>query len=201
MRILNVSALYPPEVIGGAEIGVHNVASELARLGHDLHAVTLARNECDSIEADYDRDGVQVTRVPLSNLYWPYDAATKPSGQLRKLAWHAVDTHNPAMVRRVANIVRERAPDVVLTNNLQGFSTAVVPGIVSMGIPVVHVVHDFSLLCVRTALYRGGNRCGERAARCTDCKVLTRPRSQAQQPWPGLSAGEVYNDSGTLKIV
>ncbi|MGV0960718.1 MAG: glycosyltransferase [Limnohabitans sp.] len=169
MRIGVISALYPPLSIGGAEVMAAQLVRGLAPLD-DVHVLTL--------DAPQAPTPVQmgVERVQLHNLYWPYDRQKAPHASVKRLAWHVMDTANPFMVSVVERWVRTHAFDVVCTQNLQGFSTAIWPMMSRLGVPVVHVLHDFSLLCPRTILYRNARLCGHAAQRCAECRWLTWPR-------------------------
>lgn len=185
MRILNITSVYPPASVGGAELGAHNIAQEWLTQGHEVHTLALcaptAAERCDNQEGA-EVDGVAVRRIPLQNIYWPFDAATKASHPLARLSWHAIDTHNPFMARRVLQHAREIQPDVIFTRNLQGFSTAVLPALQALDVPLIHVLHDMSLICVRTALFKNNAACGEQQRRCLDCRALTLPRRRHLYP-------------------
>jgi glycosyltransferase involved in cell wall biosynthesis len=176
MRILNVSSLYPPNVVGGAELGLKTMSDAMSAAGHDVHVATLAPPPGEGAPVGQDSGDVTVHAVPLANVYWPYRRGGRSPSAAMKLAWHGIDTANETMARRVARIVRRVQPDVVMTRNLQGFSTAVMPAVARTGVPLVHVLHDYALLCPQTTLWRNGRGCGLRSARCTGCKVLTAPR-------------------------
>lgn len=178
MRILNISALYPPHVIGGAELGLQVIAEAMADAGHDVHVVTL-QPPAHLQKTDAMRDGrVTVYAVPLGNIYWPYDAQRANRPRAQKMLWHGIDTANVVMAKRVERIVRRVQPDVVLTHNLQGFSTAVMPAVKRAGAPLVHVPHDYSLACPQSALWRNGRGCGFQKQRCGGCRFLTAPRQR-----------------------
>ena len=176
MRILNVSSLYPPNVIGGAELGLQTIAEAMTEAGHEVHVVTLRPPERLKLAANRKDSRVTVHSVPLANAYWPYEPGAPTRRAAHKLLWHGIDTANAVMARRVEKIVRCVRPDVVLTHNLQGFSTAVMPAVKRTGVPLVHVPHDYALLCAQTALWRNGKGCGFRSDRCTGCRLLTAPR-------------------------
>lgn len=176
MRILNVSSLYPPHVVGGAELGIHTISEAIARAGHDVHVVTLDPPSRSGTPAAAANGPVTVHRVPLANVYWPFDASRGAQSRFRKMLWHGIDIENAVMARRVRQIVRRIRPDVVLTHNLQGFSTAVMPAIKQTGVTLVHVPHDYALLCPQTALWRNGRACGVLDERCLRCRALTAPR-------------------------
>ncbi|MBT8091725.1 MAG: glycosyltransferase family 4 protein [Gammaproteobacteria bacterium] len=178
MRILNVSSLYPPNVIGGAELGVRTLAEAMAEAGHDVHVVTLQPPAEAAAPATAEPSPVTVHAVPLANVYWPFVPGGAKHSAAGKLAWHSIDTANHVMARRVEKIVRRVKPDVVLTHNLQGFSTAVLPAIKRAGVPLVHVPHDYALLCPQTTLCRNGSGCGFQKDRCSGCRILTAPRQR-----------------------
>lgn len=64
MKICFVSAEYPPFTVGGAGVYAKNLSYELAKLGHEVHVISLGfdRGVRDSIE-----DDVLVHRVPVLN--------------------------------------------------------------------------------------------------------------------------------------
>ncbi|MDH3533250.1 MAG: glycosyltransferase [Gammaproteobacteria bacterium] len=176
MRILNVSSLYPPNVIGGAEFGIQTIAAAIADAGHDVHVITLQPPPGIGNVAAAPSGAVTVHNVPLANIYWPFGASRGTASRARKMLWHGLDTANAVMGQRVGRIVRRVRPDVVLTHNLQGFSTAVMPAIKRTGTSLVHVLHDYALICPQTVMWRNGRGCGTRDERCAGCRVLTTPR-------------------------
>jgi len=167
--ILIVNQLYPPYVIGGAEKSVSLLAEALVRAGNRVVVVCLTPGDKREDEV---RNGVNVVRLPLDNLYWAFDNTQKP-GALKRILWHLRDRWNRKAARRFADVVDAFKPDVVHTNNLMGFSVAVWQVLKSRGIPVVHTLRDYSLLCGRATLFRHNHICEHR---CTDCKALTSNR-------------------------
>lgn len=197
MRIGVISALYPPISIGGAEVMAAQLVNGLSPLD-DVHVLTL-----DSLQPNIPQAG-GVQRVPLQNLYWPYDHHKVSRSSVGRLAWHVIDTVNPWMVSVVEQWARSHQFDVVCTQNLQGFSTAIWPMLSRLGVSVVHVLHDFSLLCPRTILFRNGRLCGHGEQRCTECRVLTWPRfkhAQAVDAVVGVSQAilKLHQDHGLFQ--
>jgi len=178
MRILNVSSLFPPNAIGGAEITLKTLADAMAADGNDVHVVTLAPPDHRYTAPETGDRLVTAHHVPLANIYWPFDSLRHSRSHLSKAIWHGIDTANVIMAHRVERVVRDVRPDVVVTHNLQGFSTAVMPAVKRAGLPVVHVLHDVSLICPQTTLSRGDRNCGNGRARCCRCRMLTAPRRQ-----------------------
>ncbi len=172
MRIGLISALYPPTVIGGAEMMAEQLVDGLLAKGMDVSVLTLQAPQQSVSQTAH------ITRTPLQNIYWPYSRSQKAPSILKRLAWHAIDTSNPWMGSQVQRWAREHKLDVISTHNLQGFSTRVWPALQELRLPIVHVLHDFSLLCPRTVLYKNGRVCGLQDQRCTECRWLTAPRAK-----------------------
>ena len=68
----------------------------------------------------------------------------------------------------VAEVVARTRPDVVHTHNLPGISTGVWEVSRRQGVPVLHTIHDYHLLCPRTTLMRrnGTTPCRPHPALC-----------------------------------
>lgn len=60
MKILFLSAQYPPEVKGGGELSTHIIAQGLTKLGHTVRVVTSGARE-----AEYEINGISVLVLPL----------------------------------------------------------------------------------------------------------------------------------------
>ena len=162
MKVCLVSSLFPPRIIGGAEVMVGHAADGLQAAGHSVSVVTTAPR------AETGREvvrGVRVHRIRIGNLYWPGAAPRAP--RALKPLWHTIDLWNPVVHRRLRRIVRDERPDVVHTNNLGGLSPAVWAAARAEGVPVVHTPHDYALTCVRAMrLTRGGRICESQCATC-----------------------------------
>ncbi|WP_066552010.1 glycosyltransferase family 4 protein [Croceicoccus bisphenolivorans] len=168
MRIAIINTLYPPTTVGGAERSVAVLAEGLARTGHDVHAIVL--DDVGSVRTE-TVVSVRVHRLPHGNAYWPFDG--KQRGKLEKAAWHLRDRGKATVEDSVAELLNQIAPDVLHTNNLTGFGSGIVPMARRMGLPVVHTLRDFSLLCARASLFRDGQDC---TRRCIACRAITTPR-------------------------
>jgi glycosyltransferase involved in cell wall biosynthesis len=166
MKILVISTLYPPHVVGGAEKAAALLAEGMVRRGHEVIVTSLHPGSEEVVEV---RNGVRVYRVPMDNFYWPFGQKKKPPAFVR-LAWHLREMWNPRAARRVAQILDTESPDVVHTHNICGFSLAVWLEIRRRNLRLVHTVHDYYLLCPRSNLFRNGHICHRR---CLDCRLLT----------------------------
>jgi len=168
MRISILNSHYSPEEVGGAERSVRWLAESLTQDGHDVTIICLGRARTSEILG-----GVKVERIALRNIYYP-TAAGSPSA-LTKLFWHGRDTFNAGMAAEVGRLLHDIQPDVLHTNTLSGFSTAVWSVAKAQRIPIVHTLRDYYLLCPNTAMYRQGGPCN---GRCHACRVFSWPRQR-----------------------
>ena len=99
MRVLIVNTLYPPADVGGAERSVAQLAEGLAGAGVATTVWTL-RGGAAPVER---ANGVVVHRLPLRNLYWPYDGRRRSA--LQRAVWHGLETANPLMDHMADRVV------------------------------------------------------------------------------------------------
>ena len=100
LKILIMSTLYPPHVVGGAEKAAAELAEALVHRGHTVVVISLHPGSNEVVE---DRNGVRVYRLPLDNFYWPFGRREKPS-IFRRLAWHIREMWNPVAARLIGKI-------------------------------------------------------------------------------------------------
>jgi glycosyltransferase involved in cell wall biosynthesis len=153
MRVLFLSSLWPPAVLGGAELYASNLARHLEDTGHSVGVVTL---------------GVGGPEVIESAPVWPYRLDEYESQDTwRRWAFHARDQYDPSSGTAVRRAILEFGPDVVHSHAVAGMSVAALAAPSLLGVPHVHTLHDYWLLCQRTSLQLGdGTPCETRCARC-----------------------------------
>jgi len=170
MKLLFISTLYSPNQVGGAEKIVQILAEALAQAGHECAvASTRAAPGLESCVVN----GVRAHYIGLRNVYWPYGDMT-PAAYLKPV-WHLLNRYNAAMGREIARILDQERPDVVNTHGLTGFSPSAWVAARERGIPVLHTLHDYSLMCPKASMFRAGANC---AQQCRDCRALTRPAAR-----------------------
>ena len=87
MKVLIVSSLYHPNIVGGAEKVAQNLAEGLVARGHEAVVATVsARKHSEVVSVN----GVRVYYVPVKNLYF----MTQNNGRSDavKALWHGLDT-------------------------------------------------------------------------------------------------------------
>ncbi|MDR3403824.1 MAG: glycosyltransferase family 4 protein [Chthoniobacter sp.] len=159
MKLLFVNTLYAPNVVGGAERSTQWLAEAFAQQGNEVSVATLSREGRLTSEI---LNQVQVHRLPLANLYWPWDGKKHTGSPL----WHLRDIDNPTMGRRFGQLLEDIRPDVVHTNSLAGFSVSVWRSCARRGIPIIHTQRDYYLLCGNSSMFRRGRNCDGPCVRC-----------------------------------
>ncbi|MDY9923101.1 glycosyltransferase family 4 protein [Methanobacterium sp.] len=179
MKICIVSNLYPPHIIGGAEITVAKLAEALTQKGHEVLVITTSPQKEESTEV---LNGVKVYRINPWNLYTLYDHQDKPA--VNKALWHAMDIWNPNSHKKVKDILMRETPDVVHVNNYKGFSMSVFSSVKDCGIPLVFTAHDCSLICPRANLLHGnGEICEDPQMICNVYSNLQRRLIKGKVDW------------------
>lgn len=174
MKILIVNTLYPPDIMGGAEVSVSLLAEAFSRNGHQVAVVCLQKAGELSVG---ERNGIRTYRVQIDNTYWPFGQDRKPPA-LDRLRWHLRDTWNRRSAKRFGAILDTEKPDVVHTNNLTGFSVSLWAEAKRRNIRIVHTLRDYSLICKRSTLFSKGETCEQR---CVACKTMTTPHYYASR--------------------
>lgn len=204
MKLLIVSALYHPHHVGGAEKVAQIVAEGMVEAGHEV--VVATTDEGRDVHSDVV-NGVKVHYIGLKNIYWPHARKNRP--RLIKPLWHAIDRYNPLMAQALSAILDSEQPDVVNTHSLTGFSCAVWPVIAQRRIPLLHTLHDYSLMCPKTSMFKAGANCG---APCRVCKLYSAPSKRHSQHVDGVVgvsrhvldrhlAQGYFDNAGTRRVI
>src|SRR5919108_1995845 len=154
MRVLLVNAHGADLASGGAEKYVCELVAGLGARGHET---------CVLSSFPVQVDGSDGRTVVLHGRDWR-------ESELRRVANHLGDlVANPS--RRLTEAVAAARADVVHTNNLPGITTAIWETCRRLGLPVVHTIHDYYLLCPRVTLQsRDGTAC---CPHPTYCRIRT----------------------------
>jgi glycosyltransferase involved in cell wall biosynthesis len=156
MRILEATDCYPPPLVGGRDLRVQLLSQELARRGHEVDVVTLAGPRGPRLEHD---GAVRVHRLAGWSRVLPYADPEKP--------FHPT-LPDPGLVRVLANVLRERKPQVVHVHSWLLYS--LLPLLPSPETRLVVWVHDYGFICPKTTyVYRGGVCTGPRYPKCVAC--------------------------------
>ena len=167
LNILYTNTSYHPHVGGGAEVMLRAMAEGMAARGHRVSALVSA-----DADARDNVNGIEVHRLKQRNVYWSFPKEARPTW--KRMLWHGIDSNNLFMARPIREVMQQVKPDVVVSNNLSGLSVAVWQQAQRLGIPVVHVMHDYYLICPSVTMYKNGRIC-EQA--CGTCQIFRRPHA------------------------
>lgn len=168
MKIALVNAYYHPNVFGGAEISVQNLAEALARMGHDVCVVSSSPNGGNHSDRFNDVDVHY-----LDAAQWGKSVADSDRNLADRVLWHLSAEFNPRPAGNLVALLNDLRPDVVHTNCITSFSAKIFPAIRRAGIPIVHTLRDYYLLCPLTTMHRNGANCERR---CVSCAAFSRGR-------------------------
>ncbi len=171
MKILFQHTLYAPHIGGGAEVVVRQLAEGLQRRGCSV--TVLATGPERGLHEEV-LDGVRIYRAGLDNFYWHF-TQSRPHRLLR-LGWHFRDRYNRSMRRHVRQVIEHERPDVVVCNNLTGWSISAWDEISAAGLPIVQVLHDLYLLCPKDTMFNKGRSCERQ---CGTCSAFRQPHAAA----------------------
>ena len=125
LRILAISNLYPPQVLGGCEILCAQACEALERRGHTVRVLTSGHGGAES------SPGV----LRELSLYQPFGEP----GRILRLRRHAVGREN---ARRTQEAIEAFRPGVIFVWNLLRLTVGPARAAQSSGVPVVYTFND-----------------------------------------------------------
>lgn len=160
MKILHLSSVYAPHMVGGAERVVETLADGSARAGHEVAVAHIAPEPTVAGV----RGGVAVHPLRHRNPLWIQDSARYP-GPVRNLNKIAT-LFNLLTAHDLARVIDELRPDVVHSHSMVELPPMMWRAAKSRGAALVHTLHDYDLLCIRASLFKGDRTCDRLHAPC-----------------------------------
>lgn len=171
MRILVFSAMFPPNILGGAEISAFNLASWLLKQGHEIGVVMAAK------APEEQKFGEIVDGMKIWSLYMPRPYPIFKQGRVdktyQKPLWHLQDHLDPRNAALVAPILDDFKPDFCNVHYLTGLGHNILEEIGKRDIPVMYVMPDMALSCIKLTMFVDGKTC---ETQCTTCKISARSK-------------------------
>jgi glycosyltransferase involved in cell wall biosynthesis len=168
MRVLQLASLYPPKMLGGAEVSARNLSDLLASAGHEVLVVRAAdRDEAEGEEVT--ATGIRIVRLKTPHIYPVfrfYEAAA-----LKKPVWHLQDHFAQGLRPSFGRVLDAFAPDLVNVHLIQGLGYPLLGEVAKRRIPVNYVLPDLGLACVRMSMFKNGSDC---KGHCVACAASTR---------------------------
>lgn len=163
MKILILSALYPPHAFGGAEDCAKSFAEWASAHGQDVRVVMAAKtsSEIDTLRTE---NGVDVGMIGTPHVY-PVSAFHSAPTILKPI-WHFQDHFDGRAATSLDRHLDEFCPDIVMIHYLQGFGYRLLETIAKRRIPIAYVLHDLGLACIRMSMFRGAENCKSQCRLC-----------------------------------
>lgn len=190
MRILVISAMFPPNVLGGAEISAFNLSSWLLKQGHEI-GVLMAAKTPEEVKDGEMVDGMRVWSIYMPRPYPIFKQGRVEQKYLKPL-WHLqdhLDPRNPTIVGRVLDAFK---PDFCNIHYLTGIGHNVLQELGKRNIPALYVMPDMALSCFRMNRFANNKNC---EGQCFPCKlsVAVKRRGIRSMPRIGFSSPSLAN--------
>ncbi len=171
MKVCLVAHGYPPELVGGTEVAVQNLARGLAARGVDVFVVAGSMQHEQGFRTSEERDGdIRVLRIHRADLYFDH--------------WQKSSSARVAEV--FAQILERERPDVVHVNHWIRLSRDLVHVAAAARIPATLTLHDLWTTCLVTFRVRPDTKefCEVPLgpSPCLSCAALVPPRT----PWVSM---------------
>lgn len=166
MRILLASRnFFPRGIVGGAQVSIKYLASALMDGGHQVAVLSIDGDRTSS--GVNPEMGIQEYRIKLRNVY-EQGRASAP----KRLLWHAIDRFGHLMDDDYCKVIEDFRPDVINTNVMAGLGLGIWRAAEASAVPVVHTVHDYYLVCLKSGMRKGRDNCKTPCSECRATAVL-----------------------------
>jgi glycosyltransferase involved in cell wall biosynthesis len=178
VHVLHVNQFYWPYDRGGSGVSTRETAEMQAAAGHRVSVLAQTPGRRDE---RLDRGGVEIHQLALASTA----QRRQPSQEyLLQRAWgQLLPEYHPGMPTQLRRLFLDLKPDLIHTHVIAGVSSRIWALARAMGIPVVHSLHDYYLLCARGTEVRNGRRC---RSTCRDCRLFTYRRRQQTELVDGV---------------
>ena len=171
MHIHSFTTLFPPIQVGGAEKSVQEMSNDLISSGHSVEIFTLSLGK--PVTEIRPLEDLKVIRIVRHQPYFPFTEKEKPNA-MRRFLWHASDIFSPTVYRVIRERMKVNPADLFITHNLTGLSYA--PWLYARfhKVKLIHVIHDYNLICPRSSLWHNQTRCNRICLPCNPRKTLSK---------------------------
>jgi glycosyltransferase involved in cell wall biosynthesis len=163
MRILTVASVFPPKIIGGAELSAYALSLWLKQAGHEVGVVTVAETPEEQLRGEAV-DGLRIWRLTWPRFYTQHNH--KEKSRLSKGLWHLQDHFDPRNKTIVRQVIEEFRPEIISVHVAQGIGHNAINPADWPNVPVIYFLHDLTLACIRTTMFRNDRNCERQCATC-----------------------------------
>lgn len=140
MRILLLTNLYPPHILGGAEILARDYAVQLQALGHEVFVLTSSYGLPRSQQEDHIWRTLHYALAPH------FDRSRVPWQQLHLLSDYYQSFHAPSNVKELQRAIAETQPDVLYIWEITGIGlTSMLKALHDIPLPIVYHLGNYWL--------------------------------------------------------
>jgi glycosyltransferase involved in cell wall biosynthesis len=161
-KIMFISDLFPPYVVGGTDAYLKTIVDELSSRGYETIVVS-------SVPWKKLLDPLRFTRrvagnavmYEITNANFFHESLFASKKSYAKFVWRILSFLLPIpSIFILKSIIEQERPDLIHTHNLHSYHPLLFRTLRKYKIPRVHTLHDFYLLCPRVSLlHRNGNLC------------------------------------------
>ncbi len=163
MKILILSALYPPNAFGGAEDCAHSFATWAALNGHSV-AVAMAAKDIAEVGRSTEPSGVNIWRLATPHIY-PV-ASFRSATRAAKPIWHLQDHFSAGTRQPLEQILADFKPDIAIVHIIQGLGYRMLDALAEHQVPIAFVLHDLGLACIRMSMFINNQNCSKQCLAC-----------------------------------
>ena len=174
MKILVVSSVFPPNVVGGAESSAYALATALRKTGHEVSVLTMAETDETELWGESNSDGLSIFRLRFPRKETTFGAHKRTMGGLEWKIWHLQDFLDWRMLPKITRILEDIQPYTVNIHLLDGVGFNILSLLKGRGISVDFFLHDLSVICTKASMFKDGKVC---SGLCRKCSLVASVKS------------------------
>jgi len=150
MRVLIVSSNFPPNGWGGAEVAADGIGRWLVGEGHKVAIYTDSERPPANAKGQWSDYRWYAPRKHVWS-HRTHEHAGKSAPQ--KALWHLRDHVPGSGMRDFGSTAEDFRPDIVMVHLVPGLGVGIFGYCAEHDIPVLYVLHDFWLTCLRSSMF------------------------------------------------
>ncbi|HAH9938228.1 TPA: glycosyltransferase family 4 protein, partial [Escherichia coli] len=169
MNVAIINSYFPPVFSGGAENSIDHMLHGLICKPQIKKLIMISLSNIHKEVNVVEKKGIIYYYIPY--LYKVCPLSQKRT-KLDKLTWYMEDFYSTKSFELVLTILQEHKIDIVNTNNLAGFSTAILKVIAENNYKIIHTIRDYYFMCIKGNLNHTG--CSNTQGGMCKCLTLVR---------------------------